>query len=174
MVRLARERRKAVTRKAMVAEVNETQSKQKQKAQHTQEEIQALEIYQPTQEETQAFEIFLRLRFGMTSTEVSSMWRQYGFAGIARMQQEVYEEDMQNEVSAQWWDPAKAQTQEEELITTERKQHSTIEEKRSEEIADTTTGEIAATTTGSTKFSSRQGPHSLGQPSKRTHSLRKN
>ena len=57
------ERRQAVTRKAMVAEGNETQSKQK--AQHTKKEIKALED-------------FLRLWFGMTPTEVSSVWRQYG------------------------------------------------------------------------------------------------
>ena len=75
------ERRQAVTRKAMVAEGNETQSKQK--AQHTKEEIKALES-------------FLRRRFGMTSTEVSSVWREYGTYGIARMQQEVYEEFLAN------------------------------------------------------------------------------
>ena len=100
----------------MVAEGNETQSKQK--AQHTKKEIKALED-------------FLRLWFGMTPTEVSSVWREYGPAKIARMQQEVYmyEEDMQH----------KAQTQE-AVIINERKQHSTIEEKRSEEIAATQPG----------------------------------
>ena len=72
-------RRQAVIRKAMVAEGNETQSKQK--AQHTKEEIKALEL-------------FLRLWFGMTSTEVSSVWRQNGTAKKARMQREVYEGDM--------------------------------------------------------------------------------
>jgi len=47
-----------------------------------------------TKEEIKALENFLRLRFGMTSTEVSSVWREYGTYGIARMQQEVYEADM--------------------------------------------------------------------------------
>ena len=173
-------RRQAVTRKAMVAEGNETQSKQK--AQHTKEEIKALEN-------------FMRLRFGMTPTAISSVWRKYGTAQIARMAQEVYEEDIATAMqikaetqaadlikqhaidranianaqekrlqalSAQWWHPGKAQTQEEELLITERKQHSTIEEKRSEEIAATTTGEIAATTTGSTKILVTTGPTQHG------------
>ena len=70
----------------MVAEGNETQSKQK--AQHTKEEIKALEN-------------FMKLRFGMTPTAVSSVWRKYGTAQIARMQQEVYEEDIATAQSAE-------------------------------------------------------------------------
>ena len=97
-------RRQAVIRKAMVAEGNETQSKQK--AQHTKEEIKALEL-------------FLRLRFCMTSTEVSSVWRQYGTAWIAKMAQEVYEMDMAT---------AQSHTQEEEMTTNERKQLTQSEE----------------------------------------------
>ena len=91
----------------MVAEVNETQSKQK--AQHTKEEIKALEN-------------FLRLRFGMTSTEVSSVWRKYGTAQIARMQQEVYEEDIANALQH------KAETQAEDLMINEGKQLKQSEE----------------------------------------------
>ena len=63
-------RRQAVTRKAMVVEGNETQSKQN--AQYTKEEIKGLEN-------------FLRRRFGMTSTEVAITWRHYGTAQIARI-----------------------------------------------------------------------------------------
>ena len=92
----------------MVAEGNETQSKQK--AQHTKEEIKALEN-------------FLRLRFGMTSTEVSSVWRQYGTAKIARMQQEVYDADMVTAMQT------KAQTQEEEMTINEE-QSATAEYNR--------------------------------------------
>ena len=114
MHRVARERRQAVTRKAMVAEVNETQSKQQ--AQDTEQEIQGLEI-------------FLRRRLGMTSTEVSCVWRQYGTAGIALMEQAVYERDMAT---------AHSHTQEEarlfaamlsESLKEEVKQHENVQPK---------------------------------------------
>ncbi len=60
-------RRQAVIRKAMVAEGNETQSKQN--AQYEREY---------TKEEIKGLETFLRRRYGMTSTEVAIVWREYG------------------------------------------------------------------------------------------------
>ena len=138
-------RRRAVIRKAMVAEGNETQSKQNAQYVYTKEDIKLLEDY-------------MRHRFGMTPTAVSSVWRQYGTAQIGRMTQEVYEEDvataLQNKaetpaevlikqhaidranianaqqerlpaLSAQWW---QAPTQEEEMAINERKQIKQSEE----------------------------------------------
>ena len=101
-------RRQAVIRKAMVVE---ERTNRKDTAQYTKEEIKGLEN-------------FLRRRFGMTSTEVAIVWREYGTAQIARM---VHEEAIEIVL----------QTQAEELVINERKQlkqsEETSEVKQSEE-----------------------------------------
>ena len=83
--------------------VVEERTKSKPTAQHTKGEIRGLEN-------------FLRLRLGITSTEVSSVLRHYGVATIAMMRQAVYEEDRPTALS-------KAQKQEEESTINEQRRH---------------------------------------------------
>ena len=99
---------------------------------------------QHTKEETKAMENFLRVRYGMTNTEVSLILGQYGAATIEMLRQGIHEETLANalQTKAQPQEETlanalqtKAQPQEEALIINERKQHSTIEEKRREETA---------------------------------------
>ena len=66
-------RRQAVIRKAMVVE---EKTNRKDTAQHT-------------KEETKAMENFLRVRYGMTTTEVSLILRQYGAATIEMLRQGI-------------------------------------------------------------------------------------
>ena len=67
-------------RNAMVVE---ERTKRKDTAQHT-------------KEETKAMENFLRVRYGMTNTEVSLILGQYGAATIEMLRQGIHEETLAN------------------------------------------------------------------------------
>ena len=73
-------RRQAVIRKAMVVE----------------ERTNRKDTAQYTKEETKAMENFLRVRYGMTTTEVSLILRQYGAATIEMLRQGIHEETLAN------------------------------------------------------------------------------
>ena len=51
---------------------------------------------QHTKEETKAMENFLRVRYGMTNTEVSLILGQYGAATIEMLRQGIHEETLAN------------------------------------------------------------------------------
>ena len=104
------ERRQAVTRKAMVVE---EKTKRKDTAQHT-------------KEETKAMESFLRVRYGMTTTEVSLILSQYGAATIEMLRQGIHEENLANALQNT------SQPQEEKLIPKELKQHDKVHPEESE------------------------------------------
>ena len=69
---------------------------------------------------------FLRFRYGMTTTEVSLILRQYGAATIEMLQQGIHGETLANAMET------KAQPQEEKLIPKELKQHGKVQPEESE------------------------------------------